>query len=96
MKSDRNASTANLHHNLILEDRANMNLSGVTDVDCFDERTIRLSTQLGELVIKGRNLHIDSVSVETGDMRISGDVWSLQYGDRDRKGPLSALGKLFR
>ncbi|MDO4155603.1 MAG: YabP/YqfC family sporulation protein [Oscillospiraceae bacterium] len=96
MKSDRNASTANLHHNLILEDRANMNLSGVTDVDCFDERTIRLYTQLGELVIKGRNLHIDSVSVETGDMRISGDVWSLQYGDRDRKGPLSALGKLFR
>lgn len=96
MKSDRNASTANLHHNLILEDRANMNLSGVTDVDCFDERTIRLYTQLGELVIKGRNLHIDSVSVETGDMRISGDVWSLQYGDRDRKWPLSALGKLFR
>ncbi|MCI5844648.1 MAG: YabP/YqfC family sporulation protein [Oscillospiraceae bacterium] len=96
MKSDRNASTANLHHNLILEDRANMNLSGVTDVDCFDERTIRLYTQLGELVIKGRNLHIDSVSVETGDMRISGDIWSLQYGDRDRKGPLSALGKLFR
>lgn len=96
MKSDRNASTANLHHNLILEDRANMNLSGVTDVDCFDERTIRLYTQLGELIIKGRNLHIDSVSVETGDMRISGDVWSLQYGDRDRKGPLSALGKLFR
>ena len=96
MKSDRNASTANLHHNLNLEDRANMNLSGVTDVDCFDERTIRLYTQLGELVIKGRNLHIDSVSVETGDMRISGDIWSLQYGDRDRKGPLSALGKLFR
>ena len=96
MKSDRNASTANLHHNLILEDRANMNLSGVTDVDCFDERTIRLYTQLGELVIKGRNLHIDSVSAETGDMRISGDIWSLQYGDRDRKGPLSALGKLFR
>ena len=96
MKSDRNASTANLHHNLILEDRANMNLSGVTDVDCFDERTIRLYTQLGQLVIKGRNLNIDSVSVETGDMRISGDVWALQYGDRDRKGPLSALGKLFR
>ena len=96
MKSDRNASTANLHHNLILEDRANMNLSGVTDVDCFDERTIRLYTQLGELVIKGRNLHIDSVSVETGDMRISGDIWSLQYGNRDRKGPLSAHGKLFR
>ena len=53
-------------------------------------------TQLGELVIKGKNLHIDTVSVETGDMRVSGDIWSLQYGDKDRKGALSALGKLFR
>ena len=42
MKSDRSAVSANLHHNLILEDRSAMNLSGVTDVDCFDERTIRL------------------------------------------------------
>lgn len=72
MKTDRSAVSANLHHNLILEDRSAMNLSGVTDVDCFDERTIRLYTQLGELVIKGKNLHIDTVSVETGDMRVSG------------------------
>ena len=41
---------------------------------------------------KGKNLHIDTVSVETGDMRVSGDIWSLQYGDKDRKGALSALG----
>jgi len=95
-RADRSAVSANLHHNLILEDRSAMNLSGVTDVDCFDERTIRLYTQLGELVIKGKNLHIDTVSVETGDMRVSGDIWSLQYGDKDRKGALSALGKLFR
>ena len=54
MKTDRSAVSANLHHNLILEDRSAMNLSGVTDVDCFDERTIRLYTQLGELVIKGK------------------------------------------
>ena len=96
MKTDRSAVSANLHHNLILEDRSAMNLSGVTYVDCFAERTIRLYTQLGELVIKGKNLHIDTVSVETGDMRVSGDIWSLQYGDKDRKGALSALGKLFR
>lgn len=95
MKAEHSQTTP-LHHNLILEDRENMTLSGVTDVDCFDERIIRLYTQLGELVIKGRNLHIDTVSVETGDMRITGDIWSLQYGEKNRKGPLSALGKLFR
>ena len=66
------------HHNLILEDRAKLTLTGVTDVDCFDERII------------------NDVSVETGDMTITGDIWLLQYGEKDRRGPLSLLGKLFR
>ena len=72
------------HHNLILEDRAKLTLTGVTDVDCFDERMINLFTGLGELTIKGRNLPI------------TGDIWLLQYGEKDRRGPLSLLGKLFR
>lgn len=96
MKKELTQKTPPLHHNLIMEDRSNMTLSGVTDVDCFDERVINLYTQLGELTIKGRNLHIDNVSVETGDMRITGDIWSLQYGDRDKRGPISLLRKLFR
>ena len=84
------------HHNLILEDREKLTLTGVTDIDCFDERVIHLFTGLGELVIKGRNLHINDVSVESGNMTITGDIWLLQYGEKDRKGPLSLLGKLFR
>ncbi len=84
------------HHNMILEDREKLSLSGVTDVDCFDERMINLFTTLGELTIKGRNLHINDVSLESGDMTIVGDIWSLQYGEKDRHGPLSLLGKLFR
>ena len=84
------------HHNLILEDRGKLTLTGVTDVDCFDERIINLFTSLGELTVKGRNLHINDVSVESGDMTITGDIWLLQYGDKDRRGPLSLLGKLLR
>jgi len=83
-------------HNLILENREKLSLSGVTDVDCFDERMINLFTTYGELTIKGRNLHINDVSVESGDMTITGDIWTLQYGEKDRHGPLSLLGKLFR
>ncbi len=86
----------NRHHNLILEDRKNLSLSGVTDVDCFDERIIRIFTELGELTIKGKKLHVEGVSLDTGDMKISGDIWSLQYGDRDKTGPMSLFGRLFR
>ena len=82
--------------NLILENRKSLSISGVTDVDSFDEKCISLYTQLGELTIQGRELHIDSMSVETGDMSVTGDIWAIIYGDRDKKGPLSAFGKLFR
>lgn len=83
-------------HNVIMEGRKNLTISGVTDVDSFDERCISLYTQLGELVIKGRELHINSMSVETGDMTIEGDIWALNYGDKDKKSSATFLGKLFR
>lgn len=91
-----NEKTANSTHNVILEGRKNLTLSGVTDVDSFDERCIILYTQMGELVIKGRDLHINSMSVETGDMTIDGDIWALTYGDKDKKNTPTFLGKLFR
>ncbi len=84
------------NHNIIMENRGKLTLSGVTDVDSFDERCISLYTQLGELVIRGRDLHINAMSVETGDMTIDGDIWALNYGDRDKRGSSSFLGKLFR
>ncbi len=84
------------NQNLILENRKSLSISGITDVDSFDEKAICLYTQLGELTIQGKELHIDSMSVETGDMTVTGDIWAIVYGDKDRRGPLSALGRLFR
>ena len=80
----------------ILENRKSLSISGITDVDSFDEKAICLYTQLGELTIQGKELHIDSMGVETGDMTVTGDIWAIIYGDKDRHGPLSALGRLFR
>lgn len=83
-------------HTLILENRKNLSLSGVTDVDSFDEREIVLYTREGELTVTGRDLHINAVSIENGNMTVEGEIWSLQYGDRDKQSPLTLLGRLFR
>lgn len=84
------------NQNLILENRKNLSISGITDVDSFDEKAICLYTQLGELTIQGKELHIDSMSVETGDMSITGDIWSIIYGDKEGKSPLSFFGRIFK
>lgn len=82
--------------NIILENRKSLSVSGVTDVDSFDEKCIVLYTQMGELTIHGKELHVNMMSVETGEMSIDGDIWAMSYGDKDRRGTLSLLGKLFR
>ncbi len=83
-------------HTLSLEQRKSLSLSGITDLDSFDEREIILYTTCGELTITGKDLHINDISIESGHMSVEGDIWSICYGDRDKFSPLSLLGRLFR
>ncbi len=83
-------------HNLFLENRNVLSLTGVTDVENFDEKSIMLYTQLGELTIQGKDLRINSMSVETGDLSVEGDIWSIQYGDKDNKKSPTFFSKLFK
>ena len=83
-------------HLVTLENRKALTISGITDIDSFDEREIILYTQMGELTVTGRELHINAISIENGSLSVEGDIWSLQYGDKDKQSPISLLGKLFR
>ena len=71
----------NKFHNVILENRNHMNISGVDDVDSFDEHSVVMFTQLGVLSVKGENLHINKFSVEGGDISIDGKIYSINYTD---------------
>ncbi|MBC3515127.1 sporulation protein YabP [Neobittarella massiliensis] len=68
-------------HNVIMENRNHLTVSGVVDIDSFSEDSIVLYTDLGELVIAGRDLHINKLSVETGELTLDGEVDSLTYYD---------------
>ena len=46
------------NHNIIIEDRKKLTLSGVKDVISFDDETLLLETALGRLTVKGAGLHI--------------------------------------
>ncbi|MBQ8119856.1 MAG: sporulation protein YabP [Ruminococcus sp.] len=86
----------NERHNAILEDRQRLMLTGVTDVDSFDEKLVELFTQLGELTIRGKNLHVNEMSLESGELTVEGDIQALVYGEKDRTKKLGFIGKLFR
>lgn len=72
-------------HNLVLEDRRMLTVSGVSDVDSFDEETVIVFTDLGELTIRGKNLHINRLSVEVGELSVEGEISALIYSDETPK-----------
>lgn len=68
-------------HSLSLEGRARLKLSGVKDVERFDENAVVLVTSAGGLVVYGSGLHIGRLSLETGELGIDGRVDRLIYTD---------------
>ena len=70
-----------LPHNIIMEDRKKLSVSGVTDIDSFDEQTIIVVTESGELTIRGWNLHITRLNLEQSELMVDGEISSLTYTD---------------
>ncbi len=84
-----------LPHNVVLEDRKHLSISGVMDIDNFDEQTAVVYTQMGELTIKGYDLHVSKLNVETGELSMDGEIWSMTYTEVQKKNG-GMLSKLFR
>lgn len=86
------------HHTLYMSDRKEANISGVQDVRSFDEQEIVLETELGILLIRGSNLHIGRLTLEKGEIDISGKVDSYIYTEKKGYGKNgeSFLARLLR
>ena len=69
-------------HSLLLEERNRLTVSGVRDVDSFDEETLILLTDLGEITVKGDQIKVTRFSAETGDFAATGHFNAFTYADR--------------
>ena len=80
-------------HSLVLEGRERLMVSGVTDVESFDEAQVVMGTCRGGLTIRGQGLHMERLSVDTGDVAVTGLIDSMEYDDAasDKGGFFSRL-----
>lgn len=80
--------------NLMLENREKLLVQGVEQVESFDENCVQLDTIQGTLVIRGRNLHIDRIDPESGEVAVTGEIVALFYDESRFRGGL--LARLMR
>lgn len=66
-------------HNIILENRKKLILSGILDVESFEEDVAELKTSKGMLTVRGDNLKMESFISETGDLSINGNIYAFVY-----------------
>lgn len=88
----------NIIQNLVLENRKKLNVSGVNDVLSFDDQVVMVDTELGLLSVKGENIRINKLSLDTAEVIIDGDISSLSYSQnkQEKSSGTSLLGKIFK
>jgi len=85
----------NTGHGFTLMNRSHAEISGVSEVDCFNEELIVLNTALGAMTISGSNLNISNLSQEQGRVVVDGEFDAVEYSGRAKKNG-GFFGRLLR
>ena len=80
-------------HELKLEGREKLTLSGITEVISFDDAAVIMHTPLGRLTVLGQQLQLKALTPEGGTVTVRGQIHALSYEEPRSTG--SWLGRLF-
>ena len=92
---DKADSLASFNHNITINERKNIIITGVKRIESFDNEEFLLETTLGNIIIKGMELEIIKLDTYQGSVSIKGIVSSLSYVDNTKKED-GVFSKLFK
>jgi len=78
---DRKNIVEGIVQNLILENREKLNISGAKDVLSFDDQVVIVETDLGLLTVKGEDLRISKLNLDSSEVIVEGEIYNLSYSD---------------
>ncbi|GAA5417877.1 spore protein YabP [Paraliobacillus ryukyuensis] len=89
--------TIQTEHFVRVNNRRTIEISGVKEVDSFDNEEFLLQTVMGYMMIRGENLQIKNLDVEQGNVAIKGKIHELSYMDEQQGDKTKGLfSKLFK
>ncbi|GAF66508.1 sporulation protein YabP [Alkalihalobacillus trypoxylicola] len=87
----------NNDHDIILKGRKHLDITGVKQVESFDNEEFLLETVMGFLSVRGQNLHMKNLNVEQGIVSIEGKIFDFVYLDQNSQEKSKGFfGKLFK
>ena len=92
------SANSNIIQNIILENREKLTVTGVQDVLSFDDQIVIVDTQLGLLTVKGEDLRINKLSLDSSEVIVEGQIHNLGYSEDKilSKSSGSLFGKIFK
>lgn len=95
---ERKSTNLGVVQNLVLENREKLSVSGVIDVLSFDDQVVMIETELGLLTVKGENIRINKLSIDTSEVIVEGNIAYLSYSENDSSSSKggSLISKIFK
>ena len=97
MEDKKNVQTGKtLNHNVIMENREKVIITGIVDIHSFDDELVLAETDMGILTIKGKDLKMNKLNLDNTELVVEGQIGMLQYNDVDTLKKGGMFNKIFK
>lgn len=84
------------NHNLIMENRERLTITGVIDIHSFDDELVLVETEMGILTIKGNDLKMNKLNLENNELVVEGKISALVYSESETMKKGGMFNKIFK
>lgn len=95
-KTGENKNIPAGRHKVTIDDRKNLIMTDIADIDSFDEQEINAKLRSGSVIIKGEKLHIHRLDLREGEVEITGIINSLTYIKAKSKDKGSLIARIMK
>lgn len=90
-------TSKNAPHKVVIDSRRKIIITGVEDVDSFNENEVILLTNHGFITVGGEDLHINKLNLDDGQLVVEGTIQGMDYADHEEeRTKRGVFSKMFR
>lgn len=96
MEDKKTVNKLTTNQNIIMENREKISITGVIDIHSFDDELVLAQTELGILTIKGDDLKMNKLNMDSNELIVEGQIIAIAYSDVNNSKKSGFMNKLFK